>query len=179
MSLQRTQISLRLSGVETKTVAGQSLSFTLSETYANTFTDGTGANQAQVIVPFEADGETYDGCTTSYSYDTSTDIDLTSIAGVYGTVTLTSIKALVLTNTMTSGSDYIVFGNGGGGTDGWVGPFGAVGNTINVYAGCSLLFVSPLAAGWAVDGTHKYLRMRASADTLTYELWLIGLGTYA
>lgn len=129
-------------------------------TYSLALTDGTGANQAQVVW---SDSRT---ATTS----TST-IDLGSLQDDRGTVAMSAIKALYVRNTGAASMNW----NGGS----WAtGPLSAPGDcAVSVPAGGAMLFVAPTAAGYPVTGSPNTIDVDTFSGSTTYDIILIGEGT--
>lgn len=169
-------------------LAHESSSGDISETlratpasYSLELSDGTGANQAQVV---------WSDSVTQASQNN--DIDLQSLSDDRGTVTFTAIKAIYIANTSES-VDVIVqkytesdtfpqFSNPWSG-----GPF----QTQNQYdsgdvdisfltlpAGGAAAIFAPTAAGYPVTSSSKVLRIQAAASA-TYDIIIIGEGTIA
>lgn len=155
------QIALSILAHET---SSGDLSRTLRATpanYALTLTDGTGANQAQVVWS--------DSRTATTSND---DLNLTSLAdtrdGASVVVAFTQVKLVYVRNTHATASLRI------GGVSG-LGSFACL--PINIYLtlppGGGYLFTAPSAAGVAA-GTARFA---AESGSCTYEVVVIGEGT--
>jgi len=148
-------------------------------TYALALTDGTGANQAQVV---------WSDAITQASQNN--DIDLQSLSDDRGTVAFTAIKAVYIANTSESANVEVQRYSETDGTpafsNAWLsGPFQAqnivsAGDVDVVFsyinAGGAVAAFSPTAAGYLVSASSKILRVTA-APGATYEVILIGEGT--
>jgi len=169
-------------------LAHESSSGDISETlratpasYSLELTDGTGANQAQVVWS--------DSITMAA---TTHDLDLTALTDDRGTVTFTAIKAIYIANTSESANISVQKYTETDGTpafsNAWLsGPFqtqnivstGDVDVSFLVLnAGGAAAMFSPTAAGYSVTSSSKVLRVYA-APGATYDIILIGEGTVA
>jgi hypothetical protein len=133
-----------------------------------TYSNGTGANQAQHVWIDER------------SLLTTTDetLDLTSLAnGAFGTLTFSKIKELIIqVTTATPGYRLLV---GGAATNAVSGCLGDPSDIIRVDAGGQVHISSPVD-GFAIDGTHKSLKIEnPSGGTVAYRIMLVGLGSNA
>lgn len=146
------------------------ISRTLRATPANysvTLTDGTGANQAQVVWSSSASATT-----------TPTDLELSSLAdtrdGASVSVTFTAIKAVYVRNK----SDSIALNIGGpaGPTSGaW---FPAV--PMSLQPGGCYLMSAPTASGIAVTPSGpRIARLAAASENASYDIVIIGEGSVA
>jgi hypothetical protein len=135
-------------------------------TYAVAFSDGTGANQAQVA---------WSGART-IGVSESDDLVLTALADDRGAVSFSSIKALYIKN--TSATD-ISLGRDQQGDEMPSSPWdGTPMSSTSGYAlpgGASICVCNPSAAGIAVFSGNK-LRVSGGSGS-TYEIALIGEGT--
>ncbi len=125
--------------------------------YAAMLTDGTGANQAQVVwsatetVPEAAD---YTAVFSSLTDDR-------------GLVTITAIKLMYVKN--TGDNSLLLLPTG------WSeGPFAG---SITLPAGAAVTFACPTAAGWATTSNNASLVIEAPAQENTVEVVFIGEGT--
>lgn len=132
--------------------------------YSLILSNGTGANQAQVVWSdsrtIEADGE-----------------DPPNVAGLAddrGTVAFTAVKLIYIRNSGTVPLNLI--GNG----DWATGPQ-KLPDTSNyeIPAGGCWLATNPTAAGWSVGASPKYITIQnqSGSTAATYEIVLIGEGT--
>lgn len=132
--------------------------------YSLILSNGTGANQAQVVWSdsrtIEADGE-----------------DTPNVAGLAddrGTVAFTAVKLIYIRNSGTVPLNLI--GNG----DWATGPQ-KLPDTSNyeIPAGGCWLATNPTAAGWSVGASPKYITIQnqSGSTAATYEIVLIGEGT--
>lgn len=165
------QIALSILAHET---SSGDLSRTLRATpanYAIRLTDGTGANQAQVVWSDER----------SFSTASQDDIDLRSLSDDRGTVTFDAVKALYIKNRHSSQIEIV---QGVGLANSWTGlgyaDEAGLGAVI-IPAGGAIALVAPDSSGLQVSqsgGYGKVLRIIASgAGTATYDIVLIGEGT--
>jgi hypothetical protein len=91
------------------------------------------------------------------------------------TLTFTKIKAILVKAAEGNTNNVVV---GGAASNGWVGPFGDVSDTVAVKPGGTLLLVAPNAAGYAVTaGTGDILKVANSgAGTgVTYDIVIVGV----
>jgi len=127
--------------------------------------DGDGTNQAEVAW-HETDA--------TLSSGTSQTLDLTALSrtilGASHSVTLTSVRAILIVSSATSAGTLLV---GGAASDTWDAPFGAADDTVRVAPGSPLILAS-LASGWPVDASNKNLKLTASGGAVTYSIALIG-----
>ena len=144
---------------------------TISDTsklaFKHSFTDGTAADEADVLWHDER----------TLSAAANDDLDLTALARtIFGgalTVTLSKVKALLIVNThATAGEDLTL---GAAATNAWVGPFGAATHTLDVSAESSVLLINR-KTGWTVsDGSSDVLRITNSGTgDITYRIAIIG-----
>jgi hypothetical protein len=132
--------------------------------YSLSLSDGTGANQAQVVWS--------DSRTIADGGD-----DTPNVAGLTddrGTVAFTAVKLIYIRNTGSVPLNLI--GNG----DWATGPQ-KLPDTSNyeIPAGGCWLATNPTAAGWSVGASPKYLTIanQSASTAATYEIVLVGEGT--
>lgn len=169
-------------------LAHESSSGDISETlratpasYSLELSDGTGANQAQVV---------WSDSVTQASQNN--DIDLQSLSDDRGTVTFTAIKAIYIANTSESANvgvqNYTETDGTPAFSNPWLsGPFqtqnyvstgGVDVAFLYLNAGGAAAMFSPTAAGYSVTASSKILRVNA-APGATYDIIIIGEGTIA
>ena len=136
-------------------------------TYSLAISDGTGANQAQVVwsesgtIPTGSSGE----------------IDLTALADDRGTVAMTSLKAIAFKNVSAQAPISLSQPQNGA----WeAGPYGT--GEVGIPPGGMALFVSPTAGGWPVAAGPQIIDIANAAAfgsglVATYDIVLIGEGT--
>ena len=134
----------------------------VNATPATAFTNGSGANQAQVL--WQA--------SRALSGTTDT-LDLQfGLSDSYGTaVDLTAVKAIYVQN--TSATNNIVLGNAG--SNPWSGLLSATG-TLTLLPGDWFVAATPSSAGWAVSSTSLNLLVTGTSGQ-TYSIALLGVGT--
>jgi hypothetical protein len=133
-------------------------------TYSLALTDGTGANQAQIVWSdsrtIGAEGDDF--------------VDAAGETDDRGTVAFTAVKLIYIRNTGSVPLNLI--GNG----DWATGPQ-KLPNTSNyeIPAGGCWLATNPTAAGWSVGASPKYITIQnqSVSTAATYEIVLIGEGT--
>jgi hypothetical protein len=136
-------------------------------TYALALTDGTGANQAQVVWS--------DAGTIPVS--SSNEVDLTALVDDRGTVTMTSVKAIAFKNVSSQAPIVLVQPQNAA----WqTGPYGA--GEVSIPPGGMALFVAPTAGGWPVAAGPQIIDITngaafGSGNIASYEIVLIGEGT--
>jgi hypothetical protein len=131
-------------------------------TYALALTDGTGANQAQLVW---SSSETVGG-------NSSSEYDLTDLGDDRGSIAFAAVKLIYVRSDET-----LAFGPAV--ADSWsTGPVSA-GGTVSLPKGGVLLLVNPTAPGWAVSSaTSQFISLfNASGQAATYDIVLIGEGT--
>ena len=142
----------------------------LSLTGTNTFTNGTGANQANVVW--------HDQRTLSST--TSEDLDLAaSLASTLGgTITFTAIKAIYIEVTTTTASTVVEIGAAS--ANQFIGPLKHSSDIASIGGGGVFLVSSPVD-GWTVTaGTGDLLKINnTSAHSATYKIVIVGIGTVA
>lgn len=129
---------------------------------STTFTNGTGANQAQVLFQ------------QSYTLSGTTQtLDLFSgLTDSYGTaVVLTSVKALYIQNTGTS---LITVGDAG--SNPWNTFLGAT-STLTLNPGDWIVTASPTAGGWAVGTSTNVNLLVTGTSGQTFSIAFLGTGT--
>ena len=134
---------------------------------SHSFTDGTGANQAQKLFT--------DQRTLAASANESLDLSgvLTDVFGA--TLAFTKIKAILVKAADGNTNDVVL---GGAASNAWIGPFGASTHTVAVKPGGTVMFVAPDANGYAVTaGTGDLLKVANSAagSAVTYDIVLVGV----
>ncbi len=106
-------------------------------------------------------------------------LDLTSLAAAGavrdGTSTNFSVAHTLMYWNLGSGTKTLTVGAAG--SNPFTGPLGGSSPTIAVSAGMLVVLQNPLAAGWAIDGTHKALKFDPGADTFDAIFALAGIGT--
>lgn len=133
----------------------------LSDTTQSVWTNGTGANKAQII----AHG-TF-GVSTSSSHD----IDLSEgLATPYGTAALTSVKYLYLENTSTAVGAQCRIGNT---LNSFSSPFGTAGDKISLDPGGLFLTASPVNGYPVTGGTNDILTVSNVGSTLANITFLV------
>lgn len=135
--------------------------------YSDDFTDGTGADQADVIW--------HDQRTVSAS--SNDDLDLAgSLTNSFGaTVTFAKVKGIYIQNTNTTAGDIITVG--GEGSNEFSTPFGADGDKVKIGPGGVFALYDPSAAAYAVTaGTDDKLRISETggANAAVYNIVIIG-----
>jgi hypothetical protein len=130
-------------------------------TYAVAFSDGTGANQAQVA--FSASATVQDNGDEVYAFS--------GFADDRGTIAMAALKAVYFKNT---GTVELELGRAG---DWYSGPFVAERGVL-VPPGGAVALVAPGAAGWSTAGTTAGIAVFNATETAgSYEIVLIGEGT--
>jgi hypothetical protein len=136
--------------------------------YAQPLLEGNGEGQAEAV--WHAEGRTL--------LDAQSDtLDLTAltrtILGDLNTVTFLAVKALLIVHRGTSGGELLV---GGAAADEWSEPFGADGDQLLVPPDSPLLLANR-RSGWAVDASHKNLKLAATGGSVTYSMAIVGTTT--
>src|SRR6266516_4460388 len=152
MSLNNTQLTVTLTGGETKTVGKQTCPAPVNLVFTPpVLTDGTAADPAQKIA-------TVSGSITAGAAVTH---DLTAIVGPFGTVNFSQIKEIIIV--ITGGTGDVIVGNAA--SNQFQGPLSAPTTTQTVPnngSGSGILpWINHSAGGWTVDGTHKSLKIDA------------------
>ena len=141
------------------------LNLAFQENY--TITNGSGAGQADVIWQ--------DKRTLAASASESLDVQTGALHDSFGTaLTLSKIKAIIIAADGGNTNDVQV---GGAGANAITAPFGSATDYVAVQPGGVLVLVNPTAGGYAVDGTHKLLKVANSAGTtgVTYSIIIFGV----
>lgn len=130
-------------------------------TYAATLTEGTGANQAQVV--WSDSATVIEGNDYSFTF--------ANLVDDRGTVTITALKAVYMRNTGTAAVvvEPYLWGSG---------PFSG---TIDLLPGAAFVFVATTAAGWGTTGSGASILVSNtnSGIDVPVEVVLIGEGTIA
>ena len=136
--------------------------------YVRQLLEGNDDNQAEAVWHVE-DQVLLDG--------NSTTLDLTAltrtILGDTVTVTLLTVKGLLIVNQSTTGGQLVV---GDAATDEWSAPFGADGDQVTVPLDSPVL-LSNRQSGWAVDNSNRNLKLTASGGDVTYSIAMVGTTT--
>jgi hypothetical protein len=133
--------------------------------YAKQLLEGNGPDQAEAVWHAE-DLTLFDG--------DSITLDLTALTrvvlGDLNTLTLLTVKVLLVVNHGTSEGELLV---GGADTDAWAEPFGADDDQIAVPPDSALL-IGNRRDGWPVDDARKHLRLSAVGGDVDYSLAVVG-----
>lgn len=130
--------------------------------YALSLTDGTGANQAQVVWS--------DSRTLSGSPDT---LALGSLTDDRGTVTFTAIKVIYIKN---NGNATMLWSDGTWGG----GPFDDISSSpVSIRPGGVLAIAAPDASGFSVDVGSQTIVLSSASSGVAYDIALIGEGSVA
>ena len=134
---------------------------------ANSFADGTGADQAQKLWTDQR----------TLGVSATEDLDLSGgVVDVFGTsLAFTKVKALVIKAAAGNTNDVVV---GGAASNGLVTFFGAATDKVKVKPGGTLVLIAPDANGYAVTAaTGDLLRVGNSAagTSVTYDITVIGV----
>lgn len=136
--------------------------------YAAQLLDGNGDNQAEAV--WHTENQTLLDAA-------STTLDLTALTRtVFGdtvTLTLLSVKALLIVNHSTNGAE-LVLGNAA--ADEWSEPFAAAGDQIAVPSDSPMLLAAR-KDGWDVDSANKNLKLAAQGGDVTYSIAIVGTTT--
>jgi hypothetical protein len=130
--------------------------------------DGNGSGQAEAAW-IAKDQSLADTASITLDLDALT----RTILGDQLTVSLLTIKALLITNAAISTGD-LVMGNAA--ANEWSAPLGAAGDTL-IVSPDGLLLLTNRDTGWTVDATHKNLKLAASGGDLTYSIAVVGTTT--
>jgi hypothetical protein len=160
----------------TDVAEGISLSAVLHLQAALSLTQGVGANQINAIA-VERD--------RNMTGPTSFELDLITLAGfeqgvdpLRNTAIFNSIVAVLIRNHASSDGDLIV---GGASSNPWTAPFAASGAPttakITLKPGGFILLTAPTAAGYALTGTNKMLRLETTSGHTKTDLVVFGRQT--
>jgi hypothetical protein len=141
-----------------------SASNVVTESITISFTDGTGANQLNVL---------WSDIRTLTATSETLDINgiLTSAYGA--TVSLLRVKGIYVRNTSTTNGNNLLVG--GAASNAWATLFGDVTDKFQVLPSGVLLAGGPLATGYAVTaGTADQLKVDSGSATITYRIALLG-----
>jgi hypothetical protein len=136
--------------------------------YVAQLLDGNGSGQAEAAWIAE-DQSLVDAASITLDLDALT----RTILGDQLSVSLLTIKALLITNPDTSAGNLVV---GNAATNEWSAPLGSAGDTLIVPPD-GLLLLTNRGSGWTVDATHKNLKLAASGGNLTYSIAVVGTTT--
>lgn len=142
---------------------------TLAKVYTDAFTDGTGANKAQIVFHDKR----------SLLTTTTEEIDLAGVlVNAFGVATFTKVKAILINvNTVTAGYRLMIGGAAANAFETWV---GAAGDIIKIGAGGFLALSSPVDGYVVTGGTADLLKIdNPSGGTVEYDIWIIGEGSIA
>jgi len=134
--------------------------------YTRQLLEGSGSAQADAVWHLE-DQSLVDGGSTT--------LDLTTlqrtILGSPHSLTLTTVKGLLVVNTTTTTAGELLVGAAG--ADAWWGPLGSATDRVRVPPDSALLLVNR-ESGWPVDANNKNLKLAASGADVNYSIALVG-----
>ena len=167
MSISQSQVILNALGTYygTSLLTQPTVNLAFLENY--TIGNGGGANQADMIFQ--------DKRTLAASASESLDLFTGALKDSFGaSVTLSAIKALIVTADGGNTNDVQV---GGAGSNAVSGLFGSTTDYATIKPGGMLVLVAPTAAGYLVDTTHKLLKVANSAGTtqVIYNIIIFGV----
>lgn len=133
--------------------------------YSDTFTNGTSTGMSNAIV-------TLSGSVTAGS---PVDIDLTAIAQGSNTITLTSVKAILIqeSSTVAVQANTLLVGDSSGTLTNAITAFWTV-NTGRDIIGSQGALMKVNQYGFTVDGSHKVLRINAGSGGANYQIDIEG-----
>ncbi len=160
----------------TDTSEGIGLSALFHLQAALSLTEGVGANQINAIA-IERD--------RSMTGPASFELDLITLAGfeqgldpLRNQAVFNNVVALLVRNAATSNGDLII---GGASSNAWTAPFAASGAPttakITLKPGGFVLLTSPGAAGYALSGTNKMLRLETTSGSVKSDIVVFGRQT--
>ncbi len=91
--------------------------------------------------------------------------------GSFIEIPMNAVKAILVTNTTSSGSGYLLVG--GAASNAWEEPFGASGDRVMVPAGSPLLLANT-QDGWSIPAGQTDLKIEAVTDPVTYDIVILG-----
>lgn len=172
MNLQNLKITTSISGSQTNAKDLTTPQADIVESFVQSYTDGTGADQAQLIF---ADTRTLSG-SGAESLDLAG--GLTHELG--GTITFTAIKEIILVPAAANAGNIRL---GRVVTNGFAGPFDQTAGSLGVVATPDgiIHLRNSSATGWAVTAaTADLLRVEnLDAAAVTYDIIIVGEGTVA
>jgi len=134
--------------------------------FARDLSDGSGANQADVV---------WHAHDQSLAAGESITLYLGALAqGLFGdtiTLQLARVKALLIVNRSAVGDGYLVVG--GAGVNEWCAPFGMLGDTVKVMPDSPLLLAN-VRDGWDVGVDSEALRITAAGGTVVFDVAILG-----
>jgi hypothetical protein len=159
-------IKLTATGLLTKDSDLGSLTYTLNYAYSKAMTNGTGADQANMVWTD----------TRTISASGTDDLDLAGVlTDAFGaTITFTKIKGMIVVAASGNTNDVVVGGDASAALVNWVGNANDV---VNVKPGGLFAAVAPNSAGYAVTATTGDILQIAnssSSTSVTYDIILIG-----
>lgn len=168
MSLLPTTINIDIRTGETTAIAFATPTASIMLAPQFTFTNGTGANAAQKAVPLNI----------SLTNGATVTIDLTTLTGLFAQVAQSKIKAIAVLSGGVYPADILEMGDAGAVSNPFTAIFSGTSPRIKIDPGEFMLKVTPSAAGWLVDGTHKNLRFaNLGTNTVTANLLFVGEGS--
>jgi len=161
------KVSANIRAVLTSALDLSSGTSEISDTNTFSFTNGTGANQANQVFSDQR----------TISASSSEELDLAgSLSDAFGnTITFSIVKAILVVASSDNTNDVLVGGSASNGFDTWV---GATGDIVAVKPGGCMLVVAPDATGYAVTAsTGDLLKVANSAgsSSVTYDIIIIGV----
>lgn len=160
-------LAMSLSAVLEKGLDVGSAEYPANLGITNSFTNGTGANQANELFTD----------TRTLTASTAENLDLAGVLlDAFGaTLTFTKIKAIVITAAAANTNDVVV---GGHATAAFAPMFGATTNTVVVKPGGTFIIVAPDANGYAVTATTADMLTvtnGGAGTSVTYTIAIVGV----
>lgn len=142
---------------------------TVSQIVNQAFTNGTAADQAQVVWHDER----------TLTTGANEDLDLAGVlSSAFGVVTFTNVKYLVVQVTTTTTGYTLELG--GKGSNAWVGALKDTSDILTLQAGSVLALSAPVDGYTVTAGTGDLLKVNnPSAGSVTYRIWIVGEGSKA
>lgn len=163
-TLTNARIAASITASIAKSTDFQNVSQNFSKAIAEALAAGTGSGEADLLW---ADSR-------ALIADATEDLDLAGVlTDIFGdTVTFADVKAILIYNASTTASVISIMGAA---ANGFVGPFGAASQKINIPAGGFVMFGHP-GAGWTVTAGTGDLITITEESTLAavYEIAIIG-----
>jgi len=141
----------------------------VSTDWTKSFTNGTGNDEANLVWH-----DTRSLAATSEDLDLNAALTSTLVGGAV-TVKFTNIKALYIRNNSTTTTEILAVGGAAGNQ--FINWVANTSDIVNIGPSGILALINPLDGYDVTAATGDLLKIDSGADTFTYDIWIVGIGT--